>query len=201
MSIVTLKQKTSARYGNHSVPIAGFSLNGATRFVGPGQVCLGRSVTRTPFKGTEPVGHGGGGRCRVGGIKGRVSRCDSTNEYVKSIHNSGSCLTLQDLVKKTTVDYRGLNELERMKTLYKKGCHWVQPRVLDVSEVIPPACNPITKEAICPALTKQTKEQMDYTKYMWFKKGQIILCAKPHWPPLVNNSGCNAFQLVPPSSI
>ena len=198
MSIVTLNQKSFARYGNHSVPIEGFSLNGKTRFVGPGQVCLGRSVTRTPFKGTEPKGHGGGGRCRVGGIKGRSSRCDSTNEYVKSVHNSGSCLTLQDRVKKTTVDYRGLYALARMETLNKKGCHWVQPIGLDVSDVRLPACKPIIKEAICPAYTKQTKEQMDYHKYMWFKKGQVFLCAKPQWPPRVNNSGCNAFQLVPP---
>ena len=35
MSIVTLKRKTAARYGPHSAA-GGFSLNGNTRFKGPG---------------------------------------------------------------------------------------------------------------------------------------------------------------------
>jgi len=126
MSIVTLKNKSAARYGNHSVEGVGFSLNGVSRFIGVGPTVLSKSVTRTPFRGTEPVGHGGGARCRVGGIKGRASRCDSNNEYVKSVHNSGSCCTPQTLNKKTTMTYSGFFEMNRMLTLNKDKCHWVK---------------------------------------------------------------------------
>lgn len=63
MSIATLKRKTNAVYSKvHShghYGLTGFSLNGGRRgmsYIGKDQL---RSKVFTPFKGTEPVGHGG----------------------------------------------------------------------------------------------------------------------------------------------
>lgn len=63
MSIATLKRKTNAVYAKvHSHGrdgLTGFSLNGGRRgmgYIGKDQL---RSKVVTPFKGTEPVGHGG----------------------------------------------------------------------------------------------------------------------------------------------
>ena len=96
MSIHTLKRKTVNRlnlsgrspeqtwmvqgpYGNLTPSFVkasgGFSLNGGFRNVGSvGPTNLGKSVTRTPFRGPEPMGHG---------------TCCGT--YKREIHNSGSC--------------------------------------------------------------------------------------------------------------
>lgn len=60
MSIVTLKRKTSAKYNNVSVSQPQFSLNGTRRLQGYiGQDTLGRSLPRTPMRGTNPIGYGG----------------------------------------------------------------------------------------------------------------------------------------------
>lgn len=72
MSIVALARKTQALYGNHGKGHDGFSINATARFIGPGPTSLGRSATRTPFKGTSPVGHGSGPVCRVSGNSARV---------------------------------------------------------------------------------------------------------------------------------
>ena len=60
MSIVTLK-RTSRRFQYPiSGGINGFALNGCLRNIGRvGPTNLAVSVTRTPFRGTSPVGHGG----------------------------------------------------------------------------------------------------------------------------------------------
>ena len=94
MSIVVLKRK-SRRW---KVPISGideygFSLNGTLRNIGVvGKTNLARSVSRTPFRGTEPIGHGG---------------CCGT--YPKIISNSGSCCSNDNrVVKRSVMNNRGL---------------------------------------------------------------------------------------------
>jgi hypothetical protein len=94
MSIVTLKKK-SRRF---QVPISGlgnngFSLNGGTRNYGRvGQTNFGRSVTGTPFRGTEPRGHGG-----------------SNGNYVVKISAPGELCIANDasIIKKTVKNNLG----------------------------------------------------------------------------------------------
>ena len=88
MSIVALKNKARAMYTSHSQSPDGFSLNGKIRIAGITQN-LGKSVTRTPMRGADPVGHGGGPRV---------------------IHNSGSCHTPQTEVKRSVMNTSGLLE-------------------------------------------------------------------------------------------
>ena len=88
MSINVLKRK-SRRF---QAPISGhgkdgFSLVGGYRNIGAvGPTNLGRSVTRTPFRGPIPMGNGG---------------CCGT--YQIKIHNSGSCCTNDSSIIKPTV--------------------------------------------------------------------------------------------------
>jgi hypothetical protein len=80
MSIQTLKRKAAALYcRNHSVGPDGFSLNGKLRLKGIGSN-LGRSQISTPYRGTEPVGYGGGMRCRV-----KSNRACGNNNYVRNV--------------------------------------------------------------------------------------------------------------------
>jgi hypothetical protein len=195
-----LKRKTEARYFPHSVQGAGFSLNGATRFLGVGSV-LGRSVTRTPMSGTTANGHGGGGRCRVSGVKGRQSRCDSNNEYPEHIIRSGE-LAEQTLVKRSTMNTNPYLELKRMNTLNKVGCHWVKPNGLDDSDLlrisiantVPAECTDASKLNGCPikskGYTKAAPGPLSYAIFYMQKDWQTRACALPSWPPRVNNSAC-----------
>jgi hypothetical protein len=73
MSIAVLKRK--ARRYIDPVSANGFSLNGGHRNIGQvGVTNLAKSVTRTPFRGNIPMGHGG-----------------HNGKYDVAIYNSGSC--------------------------------------------------------------------------------------------------------------
>ena len=94
MSIVTLKKK-SHRW---QAPISGqgefgFALNGTLRNHGSvGPTNLAKSVKRTPFRGNEPMGHGG-----------------CCGNYKIDIHNSGNCCTNNEkVVKRSVGNTRGL---------------------------------------------------------------------------------------------
>lgn len=88
MSLATFKRKSQVTAN----PISGkgrdgFSLVGGYRNIGVvGQTNLGRSVTRTPFRGNAPMGHGG-----------------CCGKYVVNVCNSGSCCTNDPAIIKTTV--------------------------------------------------------------------------------------------------
>ena len=124
---MVLKRKSLALHTSHSRGHDGFSLNGKTRFMGPGESNLAKSVTRTPFKGNEPVGHGGGSRCRFTGIKARA--CHRGDAYVRVVLNSGSVGIPQTEVKRTTMSNAGMLEqrLMPMRT-GKYPCTWVKPQ-------------------------------------------------------------------------
>ena len=96
-------------YGSHSKGKDGFSLNGKTRFTSGVGANLGKSVTRTPFRGSEPMGHGGGERCRLGGWRARVNHCDGP-QYPRKVSNSGSCCAQQTLVKVSVMNTKGMIE-------------------------------------------------------------------------------------------
>lgn len=117
MSLATLKAKSLTMYGKTHSTNQGFSLNGALRQPPIGEN-LGRSVTRTPFRGPAPMGHGCGSRCRVGGWRART--CGGA--YPLKIQRS--CLgTAQTLVKPSTMNQKGLIE-----TSYTGILHGTYPR-------------------------------------------------------------------------
>jgi|TARA_Y100000992_G_scaffold94559_1_gene60849 hypothetical protein len=93
MSLATLKKKSGTKYSKTMAePKNGFSLQGKRRnFGSPGTTNLARSVTRTPYRGTLPVGHGG---CCGG--------------YDKQIAKSGDCCVSQTLVKPSTLSTKGM---------------------------------------------------------------------------------------------
>ena len=104
MSIATLKQKSLTLYGKSHVNKQGqFSLNGVYR---QAPFTLGRSVTRTPFRGPYPMGHGTGTNCRVSGWRHRS--CGSG--YPEIVSNSGSCIIPQTEVKRSTMNNAGMIE-------------------------------------------------------------------------------------------
>ena len=116
MSLATLKSKSLTLYGKTHSTKDGFSLNGVYRHPSLGEN-LGRSVTRTPFRGEAPRGHGCGGRCRVGGRKARL--CGGTYP----IRIVRSCLgTTQTKVKTSTLNMKGF-----LETKYKGILHGVYP--------------------------------------------------------------------------
>jgi hypothetical protein len=104
MSLTALKRKSLTMYGrSHSVGEDGFSLNGKQRI---SSYNLGRSVTRTPFRGPLPMGHGSGYSCRVStGNRARV--CG--NQYPIVIHRS-LMETSQTKVKRSTMNTHGMLE-------------------------------------------------------------------------------------------
>ena len=102
MSIVVLKKK-SKRYENivSGKNNSGFSLNGTLRNIGTvGNTNLAKSVTRTPFIGTEPKGNGG---CRSKLFYGNKNQGNCLNSYPKIILNSGSCCTNDPSIIKPSV--------------------------------------------------------------------------------------------------
>ena len=93
MSLVVLQRK-SRRF---QVPISGkgthgFALNGTLRNIGSvGPTNLGKSVMRTPFRGSVPVGHGG-----------------CCGQYKVDILASGSCCTNDpNIVKRSVMNTGG----------------------------------------------------------------------------------------------
>jgi hypothetical protein len=112
MSIATLKRKSYTLYGpSHCNKQGEFSLNGTLRL--PTQN-LGRTVTRTPFRGPLPMGHGSGSKCRVGGWRARICK----HGYPIVISNSGSCLVPQTEIKRSTMNTSGLIETKYMGILH-----------------------------------------------------------------------------------
>jgi len=123
MSIATL-QKKSERF---RAPLwisgqgtDGFSLVGGLRNIGSvGTTNLAKSVTRTPFRGTEPMGNGG---------------CCGTypqNRLNGDVANSGSCCTNDpSIIKTTTKNTKGM-----LKTKYERKWNtntqkWECPRLV-----------------------------------------------------------------------
>lgn len=111
MSIATLKKKSYTLYGKSHSKDGQFSLNGVLRL--PTQN-LGRTVMRTPFRGPYPMGHGSGSTCRVGGWRSRI--CG--HGYPVIISNSGSCITPQTEIKRTTMTVLGLYQKKSMGILH-----------------------------------------------------------------------------------
>ena len=112
MSIAGMKAKSLTLYGKcHSKGPDGFSLNGKLRLPSQGEN-LGRSVTRTPFRGPAPMGHGGGATCKLKGWRARI--CG--NKFPVEIQHS--CLgTPQTLVKRSTMNQSGMLEEKYMGIL------------------------------------------------------------------------------------
>lgn len=119
MSLATLKRKTNN--GNpRNAPISGkghlgFALNGTLRVPSMGKSTnLGRRQTRTPFRGTEPMGHGGGWRGRLNLPTSKVGT------YERNLHFSGLCCTKNDdeIVKTSVKNTKGMIETRYSGTLH-----------------------------------------------------------------------------------
>ena len=116
MSIATLKRKTM-RGGNPRLdPVSGigakgFSLNGGYRNVGAvGQFRMVSNVTRTPFRGTQPMGHGG-----------------FNGEYYKVPSNSGSCCANDDaIIKHSSLTTAGMIDEKYKWTKSQYPNYWVK---------------------------------------------------------------------------
>jgi hypothetical protein len=86
MSLATLKKKTASKYRNNSANLQQFSINGVYRNQGYiGQGSLGRTILRTPAKGTESQGHGGkDGKFLENDVKTSSINSTENNTHVKS---------------------------------------------------------------------------------------------------------------------
>lgn len=118
MSIVCLKR--NARHNPRVDPISGigkqgFSLNGGYRNIGAvGQFRMVSNVTRTPFRGTLPMGSGG--CCGV---------------YDKTICNSGSCCTNDpSIIKNSSVNTKGMINMRYERKWSDYDQEYVCPRVV-----------------------------------------------------------------------
>ena len=140
MSIATLKKKSRVVYGERvnssTVSQNGFSLNGIKRVIGSvGQTNLAKSVTRTPFKGTEPKGRGGGKPCR---LSGRFARICGSSGYPTVVSNSGSCSTNQILVKLSTKNTKGMinTKYKWIHSAYPRYCVHEVDKINDAGQYI-----------------------------------------------------------------
>ena len=114
MSLVTLKKKS--RHNRRIAPISGrgingFSLNGGHRNIGGiGQFRMISNTTRTPFRGTEPMGNGGRG-----------------GQYYNKPANSGSCCTNDNsIIKKSSLNTAGMIDTKYKWTKGTYPNYWVQ---------------------------------------------------------------------------
>ena len=118
MSIVALQRKSARFQAPHWLSGQGkdgFSLVGGYRNIGVvGRTNLGKSVTRTPFRGTEAMGSGG---------------CCGT--YDRVISNSGSCCTNDNhVIKTTTKNTAGMIEIKYSRKWDENLQQWVCPRLV-----------------------------------------------------------------------
>jgi hypothetical protein len=147
MSEAIMRKKAATLYVSHSGK-DGFSLNGKTRFKGPGQVSLAESVTKTRFRGNEPMGHGGGS-CSRGGDR-RKSGC---GKYPLVISNSGSAWTPQVLVKQSSANMAAMIEQRHMGIFHGTYPNtWVKD-MTDANVVKKAAATHV----LCPPLTNQAE--------------------------------------------
>ena len=114
MSLATLKKKS--RNNRRFAPISGrgvdgFSLNGGYRNVGAvGQFRMISNNTRTPFRGTEPMGNGG-----------------HLGKYYDKVTNSGSCCTNDnEIIKKSSLNTAGMIDTKYKWTKGTYPNYWVQ---------------------------------------------------------------------------
>ena len=132
MSLATLKRKTN-NSNPRNCPISGkgtlgFALNGTRRVVGTvGHTNLGKRETRTPFRGTVPMGHGG----KLGKY-----------QEIISYNNELCCSNDTNIIKTSSKYNKGMIETRYMGTLHgaykepyydnngnlvKPLINWVQP--------------------------------------------------------------------------
>ncbi len=230
MSIVALKR--NSRRFQHPVSAHGFSLNGGHRNIGQvGRTNLANSVTRTPFKGAYPVGHGG-----------------HNGTYVVSIYNSGSCCTNDpSIIKLSTKNTMGhILETFKYPTCTNGNCgkgsqeNWVQDfraenfsQDLYIQNVVskngscvvnkneklledmPPRCpQPCTagtyhiggKKYYQEYYTKTNgsgaMQSGEYMRSLLMKRNCLPTPPdKQHFPPNVNHDGCDENALTPAEAI
>jgi len=200
MSIATLKKKTHASSPQWSLSRGhlGFALNGTIRPVGVvGQTNLAKSVTRTPFRGTEPMGNGG-----------------CCGNYKRIVSNSGSCCAAYGtmsaeqvdnyLVKKSSKNNKGMiisaNKWIHGAYPYKTGAlgWWVQPINSTGGNTVNSAQQQIEKVKVaylnrsCASSKDTNKHERTSSEQMAYRKSCVLApplnIPKP-FPFKVNNNG------------
>ena len=184
MSLATFKAKSLTMYGKTHSTKDGFSLNGPLRQPPLGEN-LGRSVTRTPFRGPAPMGYGMGSRCRVGGWRART--CGSS--YPISIHRS-SLGTPQTLVKRSTMNEKGLIE-----TKYKGILHGAYPRTHVFTAEKEKYTDTIVREVLaCPVQTGVYTQGLNNKKVRCTPYTKTILDMNYARYYKIHNSACNQLD-------
>ena len=216
MSIVALKNKASALWGSHSQGAEGFSLNGKTRFTSGVGANLGKSVTRTPFRGIEPKGHGGGPRCRLGGLHARVNHCNGP-AYPRFVSNSGTCFTRQYLVKPSVMNMSGMIQCRYMGILhgtYPKTWVQAQASVSNGEKLVAAAAAAVAASTIGCGSTKKSESNGEgsieatrgcgpysHTKTHTTEEHLLRVtaqcksqsCEKVHFPMPISSAGCRSY--------
>lgn len=116
MSIVALKRNANAKRNLSGKGTTGFSLVGVHRNIGVvGQTNLAKSVTRTPFRGTDPIGHGG-----------------NNGSYPVVVSNSGSCCSNDlNIVKNSVKNTSGMIDMKYRWMKRGYPYYWVQDTIVD----------------------------------------------------------------------
>jgi len=167
MSLATLKKKSRVVYGERinssTVSQNGFSLNGVIRVIGSvGPTNLAKSVTRTPFKGSLPKGHGGGTSCKV--KSGNRARACGSNKYPVIISNSGSCSTSQTGVKLSTKNTRGMLHTKE-KWMFSTYPRYVVHRLIEIEDMGEYIKKKKTTIAGCPKSTDKNVKRTCSNRY------------------------------------
>jgi hypothetical protein len=208
MSIVALKRKSLTQYGSKHYNSKGqFALNGVVRQL---PYNLGRTVTRTPFVGPYPVGHGQGKTCRVSGWRARATG----NSYPVIVSNSGSCIIPQTEIKRSTMNNAGMIETRYKGILHASKSHvhridkdqntYIKKMTCQSSDASYCASNPLTPNPLtldnpllttayiktaskCTPYTKDTSN-LTYEQY----NHQLIRECVPIVSPFKGNNICSA---------
>ena len=237
MSIVTLKKKSAAvNSKNHSnrggnvlwvgtreepfiQASKGFSLNGTTRNVGYVGQHMRNSKAFTPFRGVNPIGHGGsGGKYNQNNIVYNVSDSSVEVKGNQLLYNKSSVLSTYGML-------RGKYKWAYNGTFPN---YWVQPDANNASYNNSQGLYISTKSSAndCVVDTNDFDKYVDNVKSCAIKKGRLDCknnytktldqavdcgtytnrvqhkCANPTqeqlpFPYAVNNDGCNVYQLRP----
>ena len=168
MSIATLKKKTASKYKNNSANLAQFSINGVHRNQGyVGQLSFGRTVLRTPAKGTESQGHGG---C-CGDYKTNDVQTSSINSTEDSNSIKQSVLSTSGMLAKrnrwvTRPNPYGVTKPSDSNNQSTSGDYIIYKRKNAIKASLDASCNYHVPDKCCPPtkaeIPNATKSQGEY---------------------------------------
>ena len=168
MSLATLKKKTASKYKNNSANLAQFSINGVHRNQGyVGQTSLGRTMLRTPAKGTESQGHGGCcGDYKTNDVQTSSINSTENNNYVKPsvLSTSGMLAKRNRWVNRP--DPYGVTKPSDSNNQSTSGDYIIYKRKNAIKDSLDASCNYHVPGKCCPPtkaeIPNATKPQGEY---------------------------------------